>query len=890
MPDFNAHNIFGPGPGFNGLSGDNGFPDFLLSEEDKEFEDKKEIKKIFNYYEDIAAQQIRVKRQKYKKNYQVAYGIIDPTDYGLSDEYYDDICLLGNKENIELNSIKLENFPIAPNIVNTLKQELTRKYINFFPKAIDSGSINEILEAQRLEAINIILEKKMLEFQQTLNPEETSSEEAYNQAMQRFNSIPEIVELKGKDYKLPIVEFSETVLERDKQRFNFEALSKDIFEMHLINGDRYCHVRDFESDYAPEFIKPENCAYVKSDLTKDVSDGLMFYWVENLDIQDIINKYGYLMSASQIESCKNIYHNRGNLKQDRSDIEPTDRLNSANRHNYYTLLSWISGDILNHGSVELSHMYFILPRKLGKVTIKAPNETPLKYIVTEDYYVDNKKNNVYGTDIKSKQTADTLIKGEHIDWFYTNELYYGMKIKSVSTENFTEYNNSDLWIKLEKVSYQGKTDGEFTGCKIPVFGGKVNWKNEDCNISIVESIKPFCIYHNYLMNKVKELTITELMPFYILNKDYLGSNSMEDTWQDSPVFKMISSGQETGLSIADITNNDTLNMQLGQGAVRIDVNRIDQIKMRYELAQLFKNEAYGLIGVSPQLLGQIQPDETATGVLQGINRSITQIQHLYDDHIELIKRIHQYMIELAQYKHFKKGEMIELSYMTSELQNVIFRMDPSNIPLTRKVLVHTVADTKSNEVLEKMKQYAMMDNTMGADGYEKMLILRANSDYKLLAQLKELKDKKDRIQQQQMEQQSQLQQQAIESAQIQIQAKQEFEARENQLDREVDILTAQIRALGFSNNPDANSNSEFDVIELTKLSQNTEKIKGDLDLKTKQFDEQKKKNYLDYQSKLQSVMNQKQLNRDNYDLKLKEFQTRLLEKQIEMKIAKTNKN
>ena len=275
--------------------------------------------------------------------------------------------------------------------------------------------------------------------------------------------------------------------------------------------------------------------------------------------------------------------------------------------------------------------------------------------------------------------------------------------------------------------------------------------------------------------------------------------------------------------------------------------------------------------------------------MQGINRSATQIQHLFDDHSFLMKKLKQYMLELAQVKHFTKGGLVDLTYVDSDAQTQIFRMEAANLPLTRKVGVFVIDGARSNETLERMKQLALMDNTMGSDALEKLIIMKANSEASLFAQLKkerENREKREDMQSQAAQQQNQAQ---IEAQQQMQQAAEQFEAEQNQLDREADILIAQIRALGMSKEPDTNSNSTFDVTEVAKMGLENQKISNDLSLNQQKIAADQNKHMQDYQLKQQELSIKRQESINNYNAKIKDINAKLKISQNAVKISKINK-
>jgi hypothetical protein len=617
-----------------------------------------------------------------------------------------------------------------------------------------------------------------------------------------------------------------------------------------------------------------------------------------------------MMSAEDIEKCTKFFtpgYATGGFMID-DPYAPKKYTDTVSMNNYNKVQSLIDGRHLPDHTIEIGHQYFIVPRKLGKLTVKEiskamnfeTNEqvesTDATVLTVDDKYKTSSK--IINKYEKGKpQTGDSLIEGEHVDWFYINEVWRGIRLRvgsspqqsviNMGSEDGMDYH--DIWIYLDKAEYQGRPEDELFGTKLPIFGGPVEYKREHISKSLVEVLAPFQKYYNYLMNKIKELVITELMPFYVINKELIGAGSLEDSWQDDPLFKFVITGQETGISMANTTDVNIQAMQAFQQNTVINLDRSAAIKTRWELAQLFKNEGYATVGLSQQFLGDIGRSETATGVNAGIQQSTLQIQHLFDSHFDLMKNVLQYMIELAQVIHFKEGGIIEMSYIDSDTQTKIFKMEADKLPLTKRIGVFIVNSVKENEMLYSMKQLAMQDNTMGADGYEKALIMTANSQAQLLSRLKKQQDNRNKqAEAQQQAQQDQLKQQ-IEADQAELKATQDFEAKENQLDRELKYLEIQIQTLGWAKDSDANDNGILDMVEIAKADAMNTQISNNL------FIDQEK-NQIARESALEKLNiekakleSQKQQNLLNFQASLSDIRMKKYMKDIDFKIAKENK-
>lgn len=787
-------------------------PYFFQSTKDYLANDKKKLKQIFEYNRTNAQRIIKEKKERLISNYKMAYGIVDNRDYGIESEFKDELELMGE------TPVDIKFFPIVPNIVNTLREELDRKYNNYYPRAVDEESINEAIEAKNKEITSIIIQGLQQKFYAQNEPK---SEEEAASLQETFAKLTQVEAAYKTNYKTNLVKFSEHLLEADELRFNLSELSKAVFEDDLIAGERYIHIKDTGDDYEYEYLNPEIVAELRSPYSKCSSDSSVVHWIERISVKDFVKKYGSEIPTETLEKFKTLYRGGRLEATGPGPQHPAQHILTSAR-NYFTLQNMFeegdesTGELL----INVHHQYFTIPRKLGKLTVKTKEKQngvtvilqSAPVFVTEDYVILEKAK------YNGKKTLENLIEGEHIDWFYTNDVWYGIKTdivnEGVAHENYSPelFQYQGFFIKMEKLDYQGRPLNSPFGSIIPVFGGKSNWKKPAFARSIVDMIKPYQVYHNYLMNKMNELLITEVMPFMMLNQALLGGSTLDDSWSENTLLKSINIANDSGFLPVDTTDVTANNSYVQNGVYNLD--RSAQIQTRKTLAEWFKLEAYNVVGVSPQFLGTIGSEETATGVLQGINRSALQLQHLYSDHASLMKRVKQYTIELAQIKHFIRGGMVHLSYINSDQENITFKIHADELPITRKVGVFVIEGAKNNEILEKLKQRAYADNTSDISEYERALILRANSEASLLRQLKERQDRREKLQEEQARQASEMQQKEIEARERQL----EIELAERQKDRDSNERIAVIKSAGFMNEPDANGNGEFDILEIAKLT------------------------------------------------------------------------
>ena len=147
--------------------------------------------------------QIRRNARRLMKNYKLAKGIIDRTDYIVEEnnEYKDIVELLTRDE---ASALELKFYPIIPNVINVLVAEFAKRTTKLTYKAVDETSYNEMMEQKRKMVEETLLSQAQVKIsaaliEQGLDP---ASEEAQQQlSPDQLKSLPEIEGFFKKDYR-----------------------------------------------------------------------------------------------------------------------------------------------------------------------------------------------------------------------------------------------------------------------------------------------------------------------------------------------------------------------------------------------------------------------------------------------------------------------------------------------------------------------------------------------------------------------------------------------------------------------------------------------------------------------------------------------------------------
>lgn len=770
----------------------------VMTEKQKQEDSQRIIKDMVYHYERIGRQQLSSYREEILKQFNLAYGVIDKSDYIKGEsEHKAEIDFLGG-ESLDFD---LEFYPIIPNIVNTLTNFLSKTKIGYSAIALNREAQNEVIEAKNNDIRNLLIGKAQEMFNaqmmaQGITPEANS--EVYAQQVEIFKALPKIQRYYSTEFRLSVEKWAAHRLKKDDHVHNMIDLEKKMFFNKLVCDRPFIHVNLLDDNYRPEILRPENCFFLRSPHVEDVSEGVMFGWYTYESAVNIINQEGHRLTEDDVKTLQKFYLSTRftQFTSDKYDTNvPDDLANAQNYHAFQTEFR-DKGDIKHRGDeykdhlVEVMNMYFQLPRKLYKLTMKVGTED-YTTVVDEDYKVSIKPIYTKG----KPRTTENLEYGEHLDPFYINELWRCKKINL--NRNPNPELSDDIWVSLERYPIQ-ISDPKISryGSLIPVHGGpKTN--EYSSTVSIVAKCRPWQVFYNYLWNRNNQILQSELGVFLMLNQNVIPQESMGEQWGLNNLVKWALTGRDTGIAPTDFSLNN-----LGQSAVgatngygqKMDLTRTEEVLQKAKLAEICKQECLSIVGVSPQLLGDISPNETATGIVQGIHKSISQLKHLYDEHYSTMTKARQTMLEVAKYLA-ASNKLTDETYLNSEEERVIFQVDTTEFPLYQ-LGVFVTSNFDDNILREEIRQLALRDNTMGADALDKVQILSASSITDIMSKLKDSQVARQKQQQDQQQQMNQIEQQRIEAMQKQADDRMAWERERLAAMLESNEAIAEMRMIG----------------------------------------------------------------------------------------------
>jgi hypothetical protein len=851
--------------------------------------------------------QIRRNAGRLMKNYKLANGIIDKSDYIVEEdnEYGDIIEQLTRPED---TALELKFYPIIPNVINVLVSEFAKRNTSVTYTAVDEFSQNELLEQKRsmLES-NLLVQAQTKLIAKMIQMGADPEDPELQQQLQPENlkTLPEIQQFFKKDYRSMVEQWATHQHKVDVERFTMDELEERAFRDSLITDREFWHFQMLEDDYNIELWNPLTTFYHKSPDVRYISEGNWVGKIDMMSVSQIIDKYGSMMTEEQLKSLEAIYPIRSagyaiqGYQNDGTYYDATkshewnvNQPSLAMRQfmsvydNMYRggdIINWImseSEDYVDQGTTYMLRVmtaYWKSQRKIGHLRKVTESGQVKVDIVDESYRITDKP--VYNTTLLKNKTKHNLIFGEHIDWVWINDVYGVVKIGPNHPSYWgmnTTNGVSPMYIGIMqnvpgRMRFQFKGDHTLYGCKLPVEGAVWSDRNTR-STSLVDKMKPHQIGYNMVNNQIADILVDEIGSVVLLDQNTLPKHSLNEDWGKNNLAKAYVAMKDFGMLPVDtaITNTEVpLNFQHYQV---LNLEQTNRLLSRIQLANYFKSQAYETIGITPQRMGQqIGQTETATGIEQALAGSYAQTEPYFINHSDyLMPRVHQMRTDLSQYYHSHKPS-VRLQYITSLDERVNFEMNGTDL-LTRDLNIYCTTKANHRAMIEKLKNMAETSNTNGASIYDLGNIMRSSSLAELDHVLKDIEAKQETARKSNLESAERIKQMENEARIEEKRMQLDHDAMQNELNRRKDVLVAEIRSAGFGAMKDFDGNRQNDFIDAMDKIKQSQEYQDQMHMETTREG------------------NAQTRHEDKMDIEREKMANQLEMKNIDAQIARENKN
>lgn len=796
------------------------FPDQFISDTKKRSHDN--IKTTMDYFANKAYAQYKKNRDTFAKNYDLVKGILRSEDFYQDDNVKDFSEML--EGNLDLPSY-VKQYTILLTPLNELQGELTKRPDTYRSKAFDDDSKAEELQFKTETMQQYIIETAKRKLMQT-NPD-INEEELQQLALKK-------VEDDLIDYTSQGEKWANHTLIGLKAEFNTKEMSEDAFRDLLICNREAFHIYEDNSKtgFNTEVLNPKLTWYLSTPDMKHSTDisgrGKGAYAAgktQVMELSEIIEAFPEI-TKKEIDHLRQGVENGGiiNAREGVLDRNVSPGIDSITYDTYDPLVlqtrEIIDSEIGENNKDDISDWIGKGEGEVGSYGLKFVVITAYWYSkkkIGELVYIDEETGEVM-TELVDENYKNQTHPGQiSLTWGYVNQVYMGRKI------------GEDVYhMKPFKLLPY-----------IPIFGTIHEQKNTE-PVSLVDLMKPFQVLYNVCMNQLFELLKKEIGNVASINIRRVPRVKDGDGQDDLDVWEM--DARERGIIFDDDSPENTKSPVSNQSVARnVDLTRSSEIQTRYNLAVQLKNECWELIGMSRQRLGQVTASESATGTNTAVAQSYTQTEPLFVAHEYLIRQFYQGLVDAAQYIESRKPNST-VSYLNSEGTSSFIKVSSKDISLRdlKVFMTNRPEDTRMFNEIRQLSQ-AVLQN--GGSLYEVIEMYGTNSVRDLKRSFKLIRDKQEKMLQDQQDTQNKQLEQQQSQFEITEQKKQEAdmlimqnENHQNELDRinkkELAIITA--TGYGQVEAEDSNNDGVMDVLELEKL--NTERSNAEKAHKVKLAD------------------------------------------------------
>lgn len=831
------------------------------------------------------------------ENYEMVKGKFIFKHYLEQDEYADMVHQLSKEFDIPNY---LRHYDIISQVINTLSGEYQKRPDNFRVKGFDELTTNSYVR----EKTRLLLEYVQNDIDQEINaqlaqmgldpnkqdfnsPQEQQQYQQQVEQQKQALTPPEIEKYMKFKWQGTAEIWGQHQLELDRQRFNLAEKERKEFEDMLIADRCFRHFYLTSNGYNQETWNPINTFFHKSPEVDYIEEGDYVGRILYLTVADTIDRYGYLMTKNQIkklESVKNAIgkqankdgygipygsivphqnYPEGKLMTDAFGFNPVapiptldiDSLNEVSQYNPMYLNT--------RGYLKIVECYWKSQKKIGKVNYIDP-ETGIQasVLVDETFVIPEGFIELDSSLYENDNSVNT------VSWTWVNEIWKGKKINKNNTEL-----EDDLYFDVKPLEFQFKGDNNPYYSKLPVCGQIFNNRNSQ-SMSMVDLMKPHQIGYNVAINQLYQTMQREVGRFLIMDVNML--TNMKDWGGENSYEKFLLVAKSLGVTFVDTSPQNMKGAAMG-GKIpqEVDLDESARMASRMKIAEFFESRALAQVGITPQRLGNTQASETAAGVETAVQNSYAQTESYFTRFSEYKRRTLKMNLDIAQYVQSQNLD-VTVTYVKSDMSRAFIKLNGTELMLS-DLHVYVSNSQEDMRQLETLRQLFMTNNNIGASPVDIASVVTSNSPSEIKAQLEVSMARNEQKYQQQQE----LEQQKIQTEKEIAQAQMDFDATENELDRENKKELAYITTFGRQkdNMKDQNGDGLADIVEYDKMALTAEQGQTKIEIERNKLQFEREK-----------ALNEKQAQLKDINLRQRELQTREKIEQQKVNVAKINKN
>lgn len=778
-----------------------------------------------DYYDGHSMMSFENKR-KIKEYYDLFHGKFDTAQYKNVANPFN----LQGSDFSQIEHIDILSLPLRELIGEEIKRPLAMTAI-----AINTDSLSEkrtkITEAYKKFVYDEIMAGVQQQLEQEMPGHEKDEKlhQQYQQALEE-QTPPKLKELLTEANKLPEETLAQHLLTYLVKEQDIAIKFNKGWEDAIISAHEIYYITSIRNKPIVQRVNPMNFFYIKSKDSEWIQDSEACVHERVLNLYEVYDEFGHEMTEEDRLKLDEILSGKSLTSQGLTAIDALGIKMIADINTMELVASNISyEDVpIKNLKFRVAHIVWKSMKKVIFLTTTNPDNPegePIEVVVDESY--------IFNPEFDLAQQVAWVP-----EWWETTKIGTELYIKMQPLKN--QYRNIEDPYNV-KGCYYGLTYDSNNSTPTSLLSRGLEWQ----------------IYYDIIWYRLKEA----------IAKDYgkvmigLASQIPSDIGPEKWLYYLLTN--KIGLINPNAENMMGSDPQYWKS---IDMSNSADIAKYIELLNFIEQRCLKAVGSNENRLGTATPYETVGNNQQKLIQSSNITEYFFLMHNKLKEVVCTAIVEQAKMA-YKDKEPFVLTYIVDELEKVSFNMDPNNLAMSEfgVFLTNSAEDFQSIQQLKSLVQ-PLIQNSNGDFRYVMEVLTAKNpATIKRLSELQH----QEMVQQQQAQQQAQQQQV---QAQIEAQAKlakeqQDWQAEQNQLDRDFRLKEAMIKGMGFAQDTDVNQNLIPDMLEISKFTHDASIKQQEMSLRERELVENNVSEERDRQIKLKEL-----------DIKEKEANTRAKQK------------
>ena len=694
-------------------------------------------------------------------NYDLVNSIIDEKDFELVLNPY------GLKEKPGKQPAKLRALNLVTSKINLLKGEEMLRPFKHFVLGVNGEVLNEREQMRKDLLLQAVQQSLAKELGVSLEPQ-VDPQTGEQIPPPTFQTVEKHLKDSFKDIREQwgnhILQY---LIHKEKLKLRFN----EGWEHALISAEEIYYIGISNGEVRIRVCNPLNCEFDRNPDNPSIQDGDWFKEDRWMSKGQIMDEYGDLLSPEQLDVLDK-YGTKAGLS-----------------NQMFPGYGYTQDDVNFYGKSRFSNTHFLVSHVVWR---------SLKEVVFLSYPDENGEIQESIVDSTFKLTPALKQMGFKAERRWIEDIWHGTKI------------GQDIFLGMEPVPNQIRNMDNPYHAPLPYVGRVYNSTNS-AQTSFVDLIKR----HQYLY----------IITWFRLEAEIAKAKGKKMVFDIAQLPKSEGFDLEKWMYFFDnvglaVINSFEEGKDKFQGQVShfnqfqaIDMTISQSIAQYINIMDKIEDTVNKIVGITPQREGSIHQSETVGGVERSIANSSLITEPWFYIHNEVKREVLTHALECAKFAFPKSKKIVNV---IDGAEQIFIDLDMEKFA-DSDYSVFVTDSSREHNIFQKLEALANQALSSGVATYSDIVKLyKANSISEFSHLIEEAEEKRQQQQSQQQQVQQQMQQQTLEAQAQEKAADRQFQAEQNQLDRENKIREAVIKATSFDT--DTNDSGDLEAIKYGELS------------------------------------------------------------------------